>query len=110
MQEEEKKGLNDSTIALMASVAFFYDILQAFLSPFLIGLLIIPITYLHFIVWFWMHGLNFLSLKRAPTIGIGCFLEIISAGIAPSFTFTVLRIGLDSRLKNFAPKLGIIKK
>ncbi|MEK9171681.1 MAG: hypothetical protein AAB782_00375 [Patescibacteria group bacterium] len=107
---EEKKGLNNTTIALMVSVALFYDVLQILLSYILMGWFIIPIAYLTFFVWFRIHGLKFLSMKRAPTLGVGAFLEIISAGIIPSITFTVLRISLDSKLKKLTSVLGIIKK
>ena len=98
----EKKGLNNTTIALMVSVALFYDTLQVLLALIFIGWLIIPIAYLTFFVWFRMRGLKFLSLKRAPTLGIGVFLEFISAGIIPSITFSVLRTALDYKIKKIA--------
>ena len=107
---EEKKGLSDTTRAIMVSVAFFFDCLQILLSFILMGWLIMPVAYLTFIVWFMFYKLSFLSLKRAPILGIGFLLEMLSAGILPTFTFTVFRICLDNRLKKFAPALGIIKK
>ncbi len=107
---EEKRGLNNATITLMTCIALFYDVLQIILSWAGIGWLIIPIAYLTFIVWFKMHGINFLSMKRAPTLGFGALLEVLTAGIMPSLTYTVLRIGLDSKLKKLAPGLGIINK
>jgi len=108
--QDEKKGLNNTTIALMASVALFYDTLQVLLALIFMGWLIIPIAYLTFFVWFRMRGLKFLSLKRAPTLGIGLFLEFISAGIIPSITFSVLRTALDYKIKKNIPGLDIIKK
>ena len=100
--QDEKKGLNNTTIALMVSVALFYDTLQVLLALIFIGWLIIPIAYLTFFVWFRMRGLKFLSLKRAPTLGIGVFLEFISVGIIPSITFSVLRTALDYKVKKIA--------
>ncbi|KKQ83508.1 MAG: hypothetical protein UT07_C0003G0008 [Parcubacteria group bacterium GW2011_GWB1_38_8] len=100
---EEKKELSTTTITFMVLVALFYDTLQFVLSWIGVGWLIIPIAYLTFFIWFKMCGLNFLSLKRAPTLGIGGLLEIASAGIIPSFTFIVLRISLDYKIRKSLP-------
>ncbi len=99
----ENKELSTTTIAFMVLVALFYDTLQVVLSWIGAGWLIIPIFYLTFFIWFKMRGLSFLSLKRAPTLGIGGLLEMASAGIIPSLTFMVLRIGLDYKIKKFLP-------
>ncbi|GEM_PF-4132983 len=105
MKPEEKKGLDNATIALMTAVALFYDVLQILLALIFLGWLILPIAYLTFFVWFKIHGLNFLSLKRAPTIGVGFLLEFISAGIIPAITFAVLRVALDSKMKKIIGKI-----
>lgn len=105
----EKKELDNTTIALMAAVALFYDALQALLAIVFMGWLIIPVAYLTFFVWFKFHGLSFFTLKRAPSMGVGVFLEFISAGIIPSITFNVLRCALDYKVKKAIPLSGIIK-
>lgn len=106
----EKKGLSGTTITLMVSTALLFDVLQILLAFILLGWLIIPVAYLTFWLWFKMQGINFFSFRRAPTLGIGFFLEFISVGIIPSITYTVLRISLDSKLKKFIPALDIINK
>ncbi len=100
---EKKKELETATIALMTAVALFYDVLQILLALIFLGWLILPVAYLTFFVWFKMHGLSFISLKRAPTLGIGFLLEFISAGIIPAITFAVLRVALDSKIKKMLP-------
>ena len=109
-EEAGSKGLSSTTIAFMVGVALFYDVLQILLDLLAVGWIITPIAYLTFIVWFKIHRLSFLSLKRAPTLGVGALLEIFSAGLIPAITFTVLRIALDQKLKKLTPVLGIIKK
>ena len=96
---EEQKELKNSTIALMASVALFYDVLQWLLAFIFMGWLVIPIAYLTFWMWFRTRGVKFFTLKRAPSMGVGVFLEILSAGIIPSITFNVLRCALDYKVK-----------
>jgi len=100
----DRKSLSNTTIALMTATALFYDALQALLSYIFMGWLIMPIFYLHFSVWFWMRGLKFFRMKRAPTMVVGSLLEFISAGIIPSFTFMVLRIALDYRVREILPE------
>src|SRR3989344_8869085 len=97
----EKKGLNNTTIVFMIVVALFYDVLQWFLAFVFMGWLVIPVAYLTFLVWFQMHGVSFFTLKRTPSLGVGMFLEFISAGIIPSITFNVLRAALDYKVKKF---------
>ena len=96
MQEESKeKSLKTTTVVFMIVVAFFYDVIQILLSWIGVGWLIMPVFYLHFYVWFKMHGVKFFTMKRAPYAGIGLLLETVTAGILPAFTFLVLRIALD---------------
>jgi hypothetical protein len=107
---EDKKELDSTVIVFMTVVALFYDTLQWLLAFVFMGWLVIPIAYLNFWLWFRMRGLKFFSLKRAPTLGIGAFLEFISLGIIPSITFTVLRVALDYKIKKVIPGSAIIKR
>lgn len=113
---EEKKGLDNTTIALMISVALFFDTLQALLTPLAIGLFVPIISYPTFWLWFKFHGLNFFSLKRALVLGTGIIIEIIPGlNMLPAFTFTVARIALTNKLQEIVPganmaKLDIMKK
>lgn len=96
----EKKGLSTSTIGLMAGVAIFFDTLGALLTLIWMGWLVTPIAYATFWLWFKFHGLNFFTLKRAPTLGIGFFLEMIPGlNVLPAITFTVIRVALDTKFK-----------
>ena len=106
---QNQKELSNATIGLMAGVALFYDTLQILLSWLGIGWLIIPVAYGHFWLWFRMRGVKFFSLKRAPSMGVGIFLETLTAGIIPSITFNVLRCALDYKVKKLVPISGIIK-
>lgn len=100
MEEKKGKGLNNSTIGLMVGVALFFDTLQALLTPIFMGWLVMPVAYGTFWLWFKMKGLNFFTMKRAPTLGIGALLEIIPGiDVIPAITFTVIRVALDSRFK-----------
>lgn len=94
MNEPKLKG---HTIVLMVCVALFYDILQL-----LLYWLMIPVFYLTYYIWFKMHGINFLTMKRAPIQASGAALEIISAGLIPAFTFIVLRVALDYKIKEIS--------
>lgn len=100
----EEKALSNTTIALMAATALFYDALQVVLAYVFAGWLVMPIFYLHFTVWFWMKGLKFFQMKRAPTVAIGSLLEFVTFGIIPSFTFIVLRVSLDYRIREVLPE------
>lgn len=80
-------------------VASFFDMLQIAFSWFGGGWLIIPIQYGTLILWFRFHGLNFLSMKRAPTLGIGALIETVTAGIFPAFTAVVARIAFTEKIK-----------
>ncbi len=97
---QENKGLSNSTIGLMVAVALFFDTIQALLTPIAIGYFVPLISYPTFWLWFRLHGLSFFTMKRAPTLGIGALLEIIPGiDVIPAFTFTVIRVALDSRFK-----------
>jgi hypothetical protein len=100
MAEENKKGLSSSTIGLMIGVALFFDTIQALLTPLIIGYFVPIISYPTFWLWFRRHGINFFAKKRAATVGVGVLFEIIPGlDVLPAFTFTVMRIALDSKFK-----------
>ena len=98
----QQQGLKSSTIGLMAGVALLYDVIQILLSWIGIGWLIIPIFYLHYWLWFGMHGVKFFTAKRARSLGIGALLEVFTAGIAPAFFVNVLTVALDAKIKQVA--------
>lgn len=104
MEEEKKeKGLTNTTIGLMVTVALFLDVLQVLLNFLLMGWLVPIFFYGIFWLWFRMRGLSFFSLKRAPTLGIGAVIELIPwVDDLPMFTFTVVRIALDYKIKKVA--------
>lgn len=90
----------------MVGVALLYDVLQALLDLVAMGWLLVPVAYLHFWLWFKMHGIKFFTPKGAKHFGIGVFFEIISLGILPGFTYNVLMVCLEYKIKNSS----IIKK
>lgn len=100
MPDEQNKGLKSTTIWLMIGVALLFDVLQTALSYLFLGWLMIPVFYLTYWMWFKIHGVSFLTLKRAPTQAVGAFLEVISAGIIPAFTFIVVRVAITSKIKS----------
>jgi hypothetical protein len=94
------KGLKSSTVALMIAVALFFDVLQALLTPIVIGYFVPVIAYPTMWLWFKMHGIDFISMKRAKTLGFGALIELIPGlDVLPAFTLTVARIALDAKIK-----------
>ena len=106
----QEPGLKSTTIGLMGGVALLFDTLQVLFSWIGMGILLIPLQYGVFILWFRMHGLSFLSLKRMPSLAGGAIIEAITAGIFPAFTAIVLRAALTSKLKQVAPGSDIINE
>jgi len=102
MQEEktEKKGLDNTTIALMICVALFYDALQVLLTPIFMSWLASIFALLTFYTWFKIRGMNFVRPKRAGLLGGGFIIELIPIiNILPAWTLTVVLLALDSKLK-----------
>lgn len=91
----------------MIGVAAFFDALQAILSWIFLGWLIIPVEYGTFWLWFKFNGINFFSMKRAKTLGIGALIEIVTAGIFPAFTAVVARIAFTSKIKEATGSGGV---
>ena len=97
---QEKKTLKTSTIGLMAAVAIFFDTLQALLTFIMMGWLVPPVAYGTFWLWFKFQGLDFFTLKRAPSMGIGVLLEMVPGlDVLPAITFNVVRAALDTKFK-----------
>ncbi len=110
MEENKEKGLTVTTIWLMIAVAFFFDTIQALLTPIIIGYFVPVVSYPTFWLWFKMKGLDFFSLKRAPTLGIGALVELIPGlDLLPAFTFTVARIALTNKFQSVVPGAGVTK-
>jgi len=108
---EEKKGLDNITIALMISVALFYDILQVPLNFIFMGWLVTIFAFLTFYVWFKIRGLSFATPKRAMLMGGGFFIELVPLlSVLPVWTLTILILAIDSKVKKIVPGLDIIKK
>jgi len=108
---EDKKGLDNTTIALMVSVALFYDALQVLLALVFMGWIISILALLTFYLWFKMRGLNFVRPKRAALLGGGFIIELIPLiNILPAWTFAIVFLALDSKIKKIVPGLDIIKK
>ena len=84
----------------MAATALFFDALQALLTPIFMGWMVTPIAYGTFWLWFKTRGLNFFTMKRAPTLGIGFLIEMIPGlDVLPTITYTVVRVALDAKFK-----------
>ncbi|MDO8569321.1 MAG: hypothetical protein Q7R89_00840 [bacterium] len=112
---EEKKGLDNTTIALMICTALFYDALQILLAFLFIGWVVGIFAFLTFYVWFKLRGLNFMKPKRFLTFGITSVIEmlpslLIPLSALPTWTAAITYLALDSKLKKVVPVLGIIKK
>ena len=101
-QQQKQTGLKSATIWLMIGVALLFDALQIAFSWIGLGLLLIPIEYGTFWLWFKFNGINFFSMKRVKALGIGALFEIATAGIFPAFTAVVARIAFTSKIKQVA--------
>ena len=104
MKPEEKKGLDNTTIALMISVAVFYDILQWLLVFLFMDWLVSIFALMTFYVWFKRHGISFATPKRATTFVSATAIEsvpIISTFLSwlPAWTAAVTIIALDTKVK-----------
>lgn len=103
---EEKKGLNNTTIALMVSVALFFDVLQWLLAFIFMGWLVSIFALLTFYTWFKMRGMNFVRPKRAALLGGGFIIELIPIiNILPAWTLAIVLLALDSKIKKIAGQI-----
>ncbi|MBX4195791.1 hypothetical protein KW796_02460 [Candidatus Parcubacteria bacterium] len=92
--------LGNQTIALMISVALFFDALQGMLNFLLMGWLVSPVALLTFWLWFRLHGIKFTSAKRIGIMGGGFILEMIPMiNTLPAWTLAVSLVALDAKIK-----------
>ena len=108
---EEKRGLSNTTIVLMVSVALFYDVLQWLLGFLFMGWLVSIVAWMTFYVWFKIRGLSFMKPKRFATFGGSFIIEMIPivGDILPTWTAAITYLALDSKVKKITPGLDIIK-
>lgn len=105
-EKTEKKGLDNTTIALMISVALFYDALQVLLAFIFLGWLVGIFAGLTFYLWFKSRGLSFMKPKRFLTFGIASIIEmfpIIPLSVLPAWTLAIVILALDSKIKKILP-------
>ena len=97
----EKKGLNNTTIALMISVALFFDALQWLLAFIFMGWLVTIFAGLTFYVWFKIRGMSFMKPKRFATFGGSFIVELIPVigDVLPTWTASITYLALDSKIK-----------
>lgn len=103
---EEQKGLNNTTIALMISVAVFYDVLQLLFTFIFMGWLVGIFAGLTFYVWFKVRGLSFMQPKRFMTFGGASFIEmfpLLPLSALPAWTAAIVFLALDSKIKKMLP-------
>ncbi len=112
MDEQKEKGLSNTTIVLMVSVAFFYDALQWLLGWIFMGWLVTIFAGLTFYVWFKSKGMSFMKPKRFAAFGGSFIVEFIPVigDILPAWTAAIVYLALDSKIKKVAPVLDIMKK
>ena len=109
---EDKKGLDNATIALMIGVALFFDALQWLLGWIFMGWLASIFAGLTFYVWFKIRGMSFMKPKRLGVFGGSFIVELIPVvgDILPTWTAAITYLALDSKIKKVVPALGIMKK
>jgi hypothetical protein len=109
-EEEQIKGM---TLVFMLVVAGFYDLIQFLISfiPILgqvISMLISVFAFLTFYLWFKTYGMNFMTPKRALTMGGGFLVELIPIlDMLPAWTATVIILVGTTKVKELAAKSAI---
>lgn len=105
-----QSSLPKGTIALMTLTAIFFDIVQAGLTLFGIGLVASPFISVFagcvFFVWFLMHGISLISPKRLAAMGGGLLTEIIpGVDILPVWTGAVWYTISTTKIAEVAEKI-----
>lgn len=82
MEEEQENQLSKITIGLMMVVALFYDLVQFgvnFIPAIgqIASALVAILAFCHFFLWFKMHGVSFVGIKKILTMGAGFLIELI---------------------------------
>ncbi|MEX2013876.1 MAG: hypothetical protein WD896_00795 [Parcubacteria group bacterium] len=104
--QEEKKGLNNTTIVFMICVALFFDALQLLFTFIWMGWLVGIFAGLTFYVWFKTRGLSFMKPKRFLTFGGASLLEmfpLLPLSALPAWTAAIVILALDSKIKEVLP-------
>lgn len=95
--------IGKTTATLMISVSVFFDIVEAILAFFAIGLLInrvlVLIKWSIFLIWFWSNHVYVLkSPKRLKIAGVTFIAGLIPViGALPEFTLGIVKIIHDIR-------------
>ena len=95
---KQEKGLKNTTIWFMVIVALIFDGVQVMFSWIGLGWLVIPVGYLLFTIWFWIHGLSFFTYKRWKSLAGSATGEFVTAGLLPGFAFVVAVAAFSSRI------------
>ena len=103
--DDNKKGLNNTTIVLMGVTALFFDALQWLLGWIFMGWLVTIFAGLTFYVWFKTKGMSFMKPKRFATFGGSFIIELIPVvgDILPTWTAAIVYLALDSKIKKVLP-------
>ena len=104
---EDKKGLDNATIALMIGVALFFDALQWLLGWIFMGWLASIFAGLTFYTWFKIRGMSFMKPKRLSVFGGSFIVELIPVvgDILPTWTAAITYLALDSKIKKVVGKI-----
>jgi len=111
MNSGEKIG--DTTLVFMLIIAGFYDLIQFLISfiPVLgeiLSMLISIFAFMTFYVWFKMYGMNFMTPKRAATMGGGFLIELIPVvDMLPAWTCAVVILVGTTKVKELVAKSGV---
>lgn len=108
MADAQQPGLKNTTIGLMVAVALFFDVLQWVLVFIVMDWIVAWIFFPMYWLWFKMHGIAFISMKRAPTLAGGTLIEMIPGlDVLPAYTLIVVRVCLDNKIKAAVPGANI---
>lgn len=110
VKEKPKSSLPKSTVVMMTVTAIFFDVVQAGLTLFGIGLVASPFISVFagcvFFLWFMMHGISLINPKRLAAMGGGFLAELIPAVDAlPAWTGTVLYTISTTKIAEVAEKV-----
>jgi len=115
---KKEKELKVTTVWLMISTAFFFDVLQALLTVVFMGWLVGIFAGLTFYVWFKSYRISFMTVKRFSVFGGASVIEMfpfLPLAALPAWTAAVSYLALSKKLQDVIPgadmtKLDIIKK
>lgn len=102
-EKTKESKLKNVTIALMVSVAIFYDSLQALLNLIFMGWLVTPVAFLTFWIWFQIKAVSFMTAQRITIVGGGTLVEMIPMlDTLPAWTAAVALMAINVRMKEKA--------